>query len=214
MNAEQMRSALVAFADFARAGQRASALNALASLFEGVGSAKVAKIVATIEGNWKSANRVPRHPAELRAALAELHRALDGSGAKMQAKAFAGLLRLFRGTSDQPVDAFLNDAVECRGKKKPARQTALSTTPITREQARRLADQLTCAADDRKKFDTLLEQMKTQFKVDDLRTIAGLYTGYETSKTKKDDIIRAIRHWHREDEMNRDRRASQAKTGL
>jgi hypothetical protein len=87
-------------------------------------------------------------------------------------------------------------------------------TPIAAEHARELADQLTSAAYDRDRFDTLLDQMKGQLKVAELKAVAGFYTGYETTKTKKDDIVRVIRHWHRQDELNRDRRASQAKAAL
>jgi hypothetical protein len=73
---------------------------------------------------------------------------------------------------------------------------------------------LASAADDRNRFETLLDQLKSQFKVAELKTIARYYLGHETTKTKKDDIVKTIRHWHRQDELNRDRRASQAKTGL
>jgi hypothetical protein len=214
MNAEQMRSALAAFADLVGGGRRADVLNGLAQLFEGLGSAKVAKIVATIEINWRSANRRPRHSAELKAVLVDLQRAFALSGAKTQASDIATLLRLFDGAGDQSVEAFVEEAIASRVTKSQARGAARTKSPFTKEKARELADQLSSAADDRKRFETLLDQLKGQFKVDQLRAIAGFYTGYETAKTKKDDIISAIRHWHREGEMNRDRRAAQAKAGL
>jgi hypothetical protein len=208
MNAEQMCSTLVAFADFVGVGRRAEALDGLAKLFDGLGPAKVAKIIATIEGNWKSVDRAPRYPAELRTLLEGLRRGFIRSGANTQAKALAVLLRLCVGSDNQSFDAFFSEAVAARAKKSVAKKQ------FTSEQAKMLADQLMSVAEDRKRFDALLDQLKGQFKVAELKTIAGLYTGYETTETKKDRIVKAIRHWHRQDELNRDRRASQAKASL
>src|SRR5262245_14667314 len=198
MNAEQMRSALAAFANLVGAGRRADALNGLARVFEGLGSATVGKIVATIEDNWKSANRIPRYPAELRMAIDDLQQALARSGAKTQAKEFMGLLLLLRGADNQSIQAFVEEAIASRTKKSHTQGAARTKTTFTEEQARKLADQLTSAADDRVRFDTLLDRLKGQCKAAELKTIAGIYTGYETTKTKKDDIARTIRHWHRQ----------------
>lgn len=56
--------------------------------------------------------------------------------------------------------------------------------------------------------------MKGQLNLAELKAVARFYTGYETTKKKKDDIIRSIRNWHRQDELNRDRSAAQAKVPL
>jgi len=216
MNAEQMQSALTRIAelfDLERGFERADNLNRLASLFDGLGKAKVSSVVTIILGNWKSDGRVPCHPSGLREIVAGIQRLFEQSGAKVQAKAFGDLLKLLSGAGNQPADAFIAEAVAARVKR-PPRRAARAKPQFTMETARKLASELTSAADDRMRFDTLLDQLERQCKAAELKTIAGLYTGYETAKTKKDDIIRAIRHWHREDELNRDRRASQAKTAL
>jgi hypothetical protein len=213
MNAEQMRSTLGAFADLVGGGG-AEYLNRFAKLFEGLGTAKVAAIVGTIEGNWKSSNRNAGYPSELRKAIADIQQAFERSGAKAQAGAFTALLRLFVGADNQSVDAFVAEAIASRVKQGRSRSTTRAATPFTKEQARSLANQLASAADDRNRFDSLLDELKSQLKVAELKTIAGYYLGHETTKTKKDDIVKTMRHWHRQDELNRDRRASQAKTGL
>lgn len=214
MNAEQMRSALVAFAALIGEGRRAHALLSLAGLFEGLDSTQVSKVVATIEGNWKASNRAPRCPADLKSVLEDLHRALEQSGATKQAKAFAAVLRLCSGFDDQSVDTFVAEGTAARVKRVQPRAAAHARTPLTNAHAKKLANELASAADDRDRFDALLDQMKRQFKVVELKTIADFYTGYETLETKKDDIVRAMRRWHRQDELNRDRKSSQAKAAL
>jgi hypothetical protein len=217
MNAEQMHSVLTNLADLVDSrygGQRANNLRGLAALFEGLGNAKVASIVNTIESNWKWSNREPRHPTDLREAVIGIIRVFDASNAKAQAKAFTILLKLLSGAGGQLVDAFVAEAVAARMKTSRSRGLARTGTSITTDVARRFADDLASAANDRTRFDTLLDQLERRCKVAELKTIAGLYTGYETTRTKKDEIIKAIRHWHREGELNRDRRASQAKTPL
>jgi hypothetical protein len=190
MNAEQMRLALVAFASLIggeETSRRANALSRFAALFEGLGTAKVAAIVSNIEHNWKADNRVPRRPSELRQALIDIQKALGHIGAKPQAKAFVTLLQLFRGAGDQPVDAFVAEAIAARTKRSRSRGGASpKKTPLSAEQARDLADQLALASDDRTRFDALLDQLKSELKVAELKAIAGFYTGYETTKTKKD----------------------------
>jgi hypothetical protein len=217
MNAEQMRLALIALADLVSGGDglgRANALRRFAAVFEELGTAKIATVVSTIEGNWKADNRTPQHPSELRRVVVDIRKALGHTGATTQAKAFTTLLKLFGGGGGQSVDAFVGEAIGARTKRKRSRSGAApKRPPLTAEQARGLADQLTSAADDRTRFDALLDQLKGE-KVADLKAIAGFYTGYETTKTKKDDIIRSMRQWHRDDELNRDRSAAQAKAGL
>ena len=217
MNAEQMRLALIAFAGLVGGGDgscRANALRQFAALFEELGTAKVATVVNTIEGNWKADNRAPQHPSVLREVLVDIQNALGHAGAKAQAKAVTALLELFGGGGGQSVDAFVAEAIGARTRRNRSRGGAAPRrTPLTAHQARSLADQLVSAADDRTRFDALLDQLKGE-KVADLKAIAGYYTGYETTKTKKDDIIRSMRQWHREDELNRDRRAAQAKVPL
>src|SRR5512145_788076 len=103
MNAEQTRLALLAFTSLVGGdARRADTLSRFAALFEGVGTAKVAGIVNTIEHNWKADNRAPRHPPELRQVLVEIQEVLGHIGAKAQAKVFMTLLQLFRGVGDQP----------------------------------------------------------------------------------------------------------------
>jgi hypothetical protein len=208
MIADQMRVALLGFGNLVR-GPRADSVYRLASLFEGLGTTKVASIVKTIEHNWKAENRVRRHPSELRETVAGIEQALVECKAGTQAKAFGSLLQLFSGQGNQPDDAFVAEAIAARAKR--TRPRAATRAAFTAEQARRFADELASATDDRTRFDTLLDELKAQLGVAELKKIAKLYTGYETTKTKKDDIVKAIRHWHREDEMNRDRRAAQAK---
>jgi len=218
MNAEQMRAVLLAIADLIGRGEgagRATGLRRLAAVFEGVGTAKTATIVRTIEDNWRYDNRIPGHPPGLRETLVDIQKALASSGAKVQAAAFVDLLRLFGSGRNQAIDDFVVEAIAARTKRsRPRRGSAPRRTPLTAEQARSLASQLISAADDRNRFDTLLDQLKRECKLAELKAIAEHYTGYETTKTKKDDIIKSIRHWHREDELNRDRGASQAKAGL
>lgn len=168
MNAEQMRSALAAFADLI-GGPRSHALVHLAKLFEGLGSTQVNKVVATVEDNWKAANRAPHHPADVKIVLEGLHRGFEQSGATKQAKAFVALLRLCAGSDDQSVDAFVAEATAARVKRGRPRGVARTRTPFTAEHARKLADQLMSAAEDRDRFDTLLDQMKGQLKVAELR---------------------------------------------
>ena len=213
MNAEDMRSALIAFADLVGGSPRADRLRRFAALFEAMGKAKVTSIVATIATNWKASGRVPRYPSQLRDDLTAVYRALECSTAKAQAKVVMALLELFRGSDNQVVEAFVDETIAARIKK-PSHRVPRATPTFTSEQARNAADQLISAADDRYEFEILLQQLKAHRKTAELRTIARFYTGYETTKTKKDDIIVAIRDWQREGEMNRDRRASQAKTGV
>ncbi len=214
MNAEQIRLALLVLGDLISDPERARALHKIARVFEDVGAAKAVKIISTIRSNWESSGRAPRHPAQLKDSIANAHRLFLSSGAKKQADTFAAFLGLFQGTGDQPIDAFVADAIVSRVKSRTARRPSRPKGAFTAEQAQSLADQLASAANDRARFDALLERLKSERKVGELRAIADRYTGYSTAKAKKDDIVRAIRQWHREDEMNRDRRAAQAKTGL
>jgi hypothetical protein len=214
MNAEQMRSALVAFADLIGEGHRSHALRRLAEVLEGLGSAQVNKVVDTIESNWRASRRSPCHPADLRIALEGLQRGFELSGAAKQAKAFAALLRLCTGSGSQPVDAFVAEAASARVRSDRPRENKRPEARIAAEHAREIADRLASAADDRDRFDTLLDQMKGQLNLAELKAVARFYTGYETTKKKKDDIIRSIRNWHRQDELNRDRSAAQAKVPL
>lgn len=212
MNADGMRSALTAFAALVGGDSpRAGRLRRLTALFEGMGEAKVTAIVMRIEKNWKASNRTPRHPRLLKEDLTAVQRALEDSTAKTQAKVIAAVLKLLQGTEDQPVESFVSDAIAARLKTvSPPRRT----TTITSEHAQRLAAQLVSLRDDRSGFDNLLGELKAHCKAAQLNTIAKFYTGYETGKTKKDDIISVIRNWQRSGEMNRDRRASQAKVPL
>jgi hypothetical protein len=215
MNAEKMHAGLDAFAEVAGGdSRRAELFRALAKVFEGLGTAKVAVVVTTIEANWKANSRVPCHPSELKKAVFDLQNSLARVGANAQAGAFASLLRLFVGSTNQSTDDFVVDAIAARLKQSRPRAGAQGrAVPFTRERARELADLLTAAADDRKRFDNLIDQIGS-LKLADLKIVSGFYTGHETSKKKKEDVIKAIRNWHRGDELNRDRHAAQGKSGL
>ncbi len=74
-----------------------------------------------------------------------------------------------------------------------------------------LGRKLTAAAHQRARFDVLLKEYEAAYKPAELRAIAHCFMGYDVDKKKKGDIIKAMRNWQREAELNDDIHAAQAK---
>jgi hypothetical protein len=210
MSESKMHAGLLAFAEFAGKGtSRSWVIHSLARVFEGAGAKSVKSLVDTIESNWKADAREPSYPYELRDAVFDLQNGLARIGAKTAAKDIGELLRLFQGGRDQSIEEFVADACAAR-LKRPKAKSGKRGPPLTPEGARGFADQLRSAMDDRKLFDDLVKKLQPMT-VADIRSVAGYYMGRATSDRKKGDIIRAIRRWHRDFELERDRHAAQDK---
>lgn len=210
MSDNKMHASLLAFADFAGRGSRRSwVTRSLAQVFEGAAGKSVKAMVDAVLANWEADARAPAHPHELREAVFDLHNGLDRIGAKTAAKDVAELLRLFQGGRDQPMEEFVSDVRAAR-EKKPKAKFGKRGPPLTPEGARVFADRLRSATDDRPLFDELLKTMQAMT-IADIQSVATQYMGRTPSDTKKGDLIKAMRRWQRNTELERDRSEAQEK---
>ena len=213
MNAEQMAAALKAFGSLIGGGEGA-ALNKFAQLFDGMGEAKAAEITAQIARNWKSEGRSAKRPVELERAVRRIGEVLASTGAKAQAGVFAKVLPILAGSENQDVGSFLREAIEARVKKAPPPKPPKVAKPKFADLAPELAKSLTAVACDRGRFDALLKVYNERYKTKELKAIADHFMGFDVDLTKKKDIVKAVRNWQREEELDNDSHASQAKAGL
>jgi hypothetical protein len=208
MNADQMRSTLTAFAQALEyAGCRASGeqLRRLAQLFEDAGQITVSRLVEKVERNWTLSRRDPRYPAELWQTLQNVRNCLATAGAKTQAADLDRLYLLFRGAPDQPIANFVADAIAARNAVKVKARTPDEAG------AERLADELVAAMNDRTEFDALLALLDRTVTVDGVKKVAARFLDRKVTEKGKDAIVDAMRSQQRQDELNRDRTAAQAK---
>jgi magnesium-transporting ATPase (P-type) len=202
MNANQMSAALKAFGTLL-GGSEAVALAKFSHVFNGMGDVAATAVATQVAKNWKAEGRGARRPAELERAVRRIHDVLVTTGAKTQAGVFAKLLPILMGSESQDVDSFVRDAIAARVKRTPA------------ELAATLALKLTAVANDRRLFDALLRDYEGRCKVGDLKAIAERFMGHAVvGKKDKPAIVKAIRNWQREGELNRCSHASQAKAAL
>lgn len=225
MNARQMASALRAFGDLI-GGNEGAALLKFAHAFDGMGEAKAAAVITQVAKNWKAEGREVKRPAELESAVSQIEKVLTATGARAQAAAFGKVLPILVGSEDQDIDGFVGDVVAARVKRAPPPKSpkASKATKVIRvakpkklkfaDLAPDLAKRLTLAAYDRIQFDALLSDYERRFKPAEMKAIADRYLGFSVNKTKKDDIVKAVRNWQREEELNWDSHVSQAKAGL
>jgi pyridoxal/pyridoxine/pyridoxamine kinase len=201
MNAEQMSEALEAFGAL-MGGSEAAALTGFSRVFRGVGDVKATTVVAQVAKNWHAERREAKRPAELESAVQRIHAVLIALGAKTQAGVFAKVLQILAGNDDRDVESFVRDAIAARVKKTPA------------ELAAGLAQKLTAAATDRRRFDALLSDYEGRCKPGELKAIAEKFMGHAIDRKNKQDIVKAVRNWQREAELNRYSHMSQAKAAL
>jgi hypothetical protein len=216
MNAAQMATALRAFGALMGGGE-AVALAKFAQVFEGLGDVKAAAVAAQVAKNWKAEGRAAKRPVELAKAVGLIEQALTATGAKPQAGVFAKVLPLLAGSEQQDINSFVREAIAARVKKapppKPSKQPKVPK-PKFADLAPELAQKLKVAACDRSRFDALLNEFEESYKATELKVIAARYMGFDVDKKKKADIVKAVRNWQREEELNSDSHASQAKAGL
>ena len=198
-------------------GSEAIALAKFAQVFEGLGDVKAAAIAMQVAKNWMAEGRGAMRPAELAKAVGLIVQALTAIGAKPQASVFAKLLPLLAGTEQQDVDSFVREAFAARVKKaralKPQKPPKVANTKFA-DLAPELAHRLKAAACDRSCFDALLKEFKDSYKASELKVIASHYMGFDVDEKTKEGILKAVRNWQREEELNSDSSASQAKAGL
>jgi hypothetical protein len=216
MNAEQMKSTLTALAKaFTSAGcnRAATEMLELADLFDGVGRGTVAKVLSKIEANWKEAARAGRHPSELKSTLVSIRDVFSASGAKTQAQDFTALLRLFHGAPDQSVDAFVSEARSATLSKKEEKtgSSKRRSPALNTEEVALIGQQLIDLKSNRVQFDALLEKCEREMTATSLKALACKFLGHELTVRKKADIIAAMRRRQRQDELDTDRGAAQAK---
>lgn len=211
MNVDQMRAALKAFGAL-MGGTEAVALTRFAKLFDGMGVVTAASVVAQVSKNWTTDKRPKRRPADLERALRRIKETLTATGATTQANVFGKVLALCEGTDNQDLDSFVTDAIAARVKRaKPPKQPKPKKPKFADAQAPDLGRALTAAAHQRARFDALLNEYEVAYKPAELKAIAHCFMGYEVDKTKKADIIKAMRNWQREAELNDDLHAAQAR---
>jgi ATP-dependent protease HslVU (ClpYQ) ATPase subunit len=202
MNAKQMSAALKAFGTLLD-GSEALALAKFSQVFNGMGDVKATAVAAQVAKNWKAEGREPKRPAELERAVRRIHDVVVTMGARTQAGVFAKVLPMLAGNESQDVDSFVRDVIAARVKKTPA------------ELAARLAQKLTEAANDRRRFDALLSDYEGRCKPGELKAIAERFMGHAVvGKKDKQAVVKAIRNWQREGELNRYSHTSQAKAAL
>jgi hypothetical protein len=217
MNAKQMATALKAFGNLI-GGSEAVALTKFAQLFENMGEIAASAVAAQVAKNWKADGRIAKRPAELENAVCRIGEALATTGAKAQAAVFAKVsLILLSGREHQDVEHYVRDAITARVKRAPLpkipKQPKVAKPKFT-DLAPELAHRLTASACDRGRFDALLKDYEERFKATELKEIANRTLGFEVDKKKKLDIVKAVRNWQREEELNTGSRKSQAKAGL
>jgi hypothetical protein len=213
MNAYQMAAALKAFGAL-MGGREAVALTKFAQVFDGMGEAKAAAIAAQVVKNWKAEGRAGKRPSELEQAVRRIGEALASTGAKAQASVFAKVLPILAGSDNQDVDSFVREAIAARVKKAPPPKPPKVSKPKFADLVPELAQKLTAAACDRGRFDALLKDYEIRYKATELKAIADRFVGFDVHRKKKEDIVKAVRNWQREEELNSDSHASQAKAGL
>lgn len=215
MNVDQMRAALKAFGAL-MGGTEASALVKFANLFEGIGDAKAASVVAQVSKNWATDKRPKKRPAELYRAIRRIQETLTAVGATPHANVFTKTLALLEGKDDQDVDSFVSDAITARVKRtQPPKMRGKAAKPKFADAvAPNLGHKLSAVAGQRARFDALLNEYQAAYKPAELRAIAHCFMGYEVDKKKKDEIIKAMRNWQLEAELNDDIHAAQAKIGV
>jgi hypothetical protein len=207
MNVDQMRAALKAFGAL-MGGADAVALTKFAKLFEGMGKAKAAAVVVQVLKNWTADERPRRRPADLERALRRIRDTLTATGATTQANVFWKVLALLEGTANQDIDSFMSEAIAARVKKPAPKKQ--SRKPKVAADTQDLGNKL-AAARQRARFDALLNEYEASYSVAELKAIARQYTGYEGHEKSKADIVKAMRNWQREAELNDDLHAAQAK---
>lgn len=216
MKAAQMASALKSFS-LLMGGNESVAVAKFAEVFEGLGDVTAAAVATQIAKNWKTEGRKAKRPAELATAIGLIARALSAAGAKTQVGAFTKVAVLLAGTEHQDVDSFVREAIAARVKKvpppKPAKRPR-EPKPHFADLAPELAYKLKVAACDRSRFDALLKEYEDSYKATELKVIASTYMGFDVDKKKKADILKAMRNWQREAELNSASHSSQAKAGL
>jgi hypothetical protein len=211
MNVDQMRAALKAFGAL-MGGTEAVALTKFAKLFDGMADMTSASVVAQVSKNWTADKRPKRRPADLERALRRIKDTLTATGATTQANVFGKVLVLCEGTDNQDLDSFVTDAIAARVKRvKPPKQPKPKKPKFADAQAPNLGRSLTAVADHRARFDALLNEYEAAYKPAELKAIAHCFMGYAVDKKKKADIIKAMRNWQREAELNDDLHAAQAK---
>jgi DNA-binding ferritin-like protein (Dps family) len=211
MKVDRMRAALKAFGAL-MGGAEAVALTKFAKLFEGMGDVTAASVVAQVSKNWTAEKRPKTRPADLERAIRRIRDTLTATGATTQASVFGKTLALVEGTGNQDLDSFVAEAIAARVKRAPAKKPPKPKKPKFAEaQAPDLGRRLAAAAHQRARFDALLNEYETDYKPAELKAIAHCFMGYEVNKTKKADIIKAIRNWQREAELNDDLHAAQAR---
>jgi hypothetical protein len=183
-------------------GSEAVALAKFSQVFNGMADASAAAVAAQVAKNWKAEGREAKRPAELESAVKRIHDALIATGARTQAGVFRKVLGILTASEDQDVDDFVRDAMAARVKKTPAELTA------------GLAQKLTAAANDRRQFDALLGDYEGRCKPGELKAIAEKFMGHAIGKKNKQEIVKAVRNWQREGELNRYSHESQAKVAL
>jgi hypothetical protein len=214
MNVDQMRAALKAFGGL-MGGQDGVALTKFAKLFEGMGQATAASVVAQVSKNWTADKRPKRRPADLERALRRIRDTLTAAGATAQANVFGKVLALLEGTGNQDIDSFVDEAIAARVKRATPKKPPKPKKPkFDDAQASDLGRRLAAAARQRTRFDALLNEYEAAYTVAELKAIARQFTGYEVHKTKKADVVKAMRNWQREAELNDDLHAAQARQGV
>jgi hypothetical protein len=216
VKAAQLATALKTFGTL-MGGSEAVALSKFALVFEGLGDMKAAAVAAQVAKNWKTEGRCARRPAELAKAVGLIEQVLNTVGAKPQAGVLAKVVPLLAGSEHQDVDSFVQEAIAARVKKapppKPPKLPKVAK-PKFADLAPELAQRLRAAACDRSRFDAVLKEFEESYKATELKVIASRYLGFDVDKKTKEDIVKAVRNWQREEELNSASHASQAKAGL
>lgn len=211
MNVDQMQAALKGFGAL-MGGADGVTLNKFARLFEGLGKAKVTTVVTQVLKNWEIDKRVKKRPADLERALCCIRDTLTSINATTQANIFGKVLVLLEGTDNQDIDSFVADAISARCKRAKQNKSRKATKPkFADAQAPDIGLRLTAAAHQRALFDAFLNELEAAYKPAELKAIALCFMGYDVGKTRKADIIKAMRNWQREAELNDDLHAAQAK---
>jgi hypothetical protein len=209
MTPAQMKATLISLSVMFGAQESSKSgaeLSQLAQLFDDAGKSSLATFIKTIEANWKADVRPPRNPRHLKSVLASIQDLFAAAGASAQVKNFGTILQLFRGDEDQAVVQFLSDTRAASKKR-----VALRSARPGAEDIASLAQQLLELKHDREKFDALLAKCE-KATVPNLKMIAAKFLGREIKgKTKKADIVTAIRQRQRQDELNADRSEAQSK---
>jgi hypothetical protein len=218
MNAKQMVLALNTFGNLI-GGSEAAALFKFAEVFDGMGEVKATAVAAQVAKNWKAYGRAAKRPAELEKAVRGIEQALAATGAKAQAGVFAKVLAILVGSDNQDIDGFVREAIDARVKKAPPPKPEKVKPPKVSKPkfadlAPELAQKLLAVAYDRGRFDVLLKDYEERYKPSELKAIAHRLPGLFVNSAKKVGIVKAVRNWQREEELNSHSHTSQANVGL